>query len=117
MSLSGSSYSRNRSWAHTRLAMVSSTGVPRKMIRSLRRRQLGRIARPTLLVDHPDVVDQPLHRLVVSDVRAYRTHLVRLFQGPAQLGRLLLHALGETLDLGLEVGVAALDGFGVGQRA
>src|SRR6266540_5659016 len=35
MSLSGSSLSRWRSWAMTRLAMLSSMGVPRKMMRSL----------------------------------------------------------------------------------
>src|SRR4029450_208908 len=39
MSLSGSSLSRCRSWAMTRLAMVSSIGVPRKMIRSLSSRE------------------------------------------------------------------------------
>src|SRR5215213_3584817 len=39
MSLSGSSLSRWSSWAMTRLAMVSSIGVPRKMIRSLRSRE------------------------------------------------------------------------------
>src|SRR5215218_4000789 len=39
MSLSGSSLSRCRSWAMTRLAMVSSIGVPRKMIRSLSNRE------------------------------------------------------------------------------
>src|SRR6266508_2939687 len=35
MSLSGSSLSRCSNWAMTRLAMVSSIGVPRKMMRSL----------------------------------------------------------------------------------
>src|SRR5215218_9053870 len=39
MSLSGSSLSRWSSWAMTRLAMVSSIGVPRKMIRSLSSRE------------------------------------------------------------------------------
>src|SRR5262245_2660498 len=40
-SLSGSSDSRISSWAMIRLATVSSTGVPRKMMRSLASREYG----------------------------------------------------------------------------
>src|SRR5262245_8257079 len=40
-SLSGSSLSRISSWAMTRLATVSSIGVPKKMMRSLARREYG----------------------------------------------------------------------------
>ena len=39
MSLSGSSLSRNSSWAMMMLAMSSLTAVPRKMIRSLSSRE------------------------------------------------------------------------------
>jgi hypothetical protein len=39
MSFSGSSDSRWRSWAITRFATASSIGVPRKTMRSFRRRE------------------------------------------------------------------------------
>src|SRR5512133_1304314 len=45
MSLSGSSDSRNRSWAMTTLATSSSIGGPRKTIRSLSRREWMSYAR------------------------------------------------------------------------
>src|SRR6476620_1258263 len=45
MSLSGFSDSRCKSWAHTRLAIVSSIGVPRKMMCSLSRREYRSKAR------------------------------------------------------------------------
>ena len=57
MSLSGSSDSRCRSWATIRLAIWSSTGVPRKTMRSLSRRLVdveGALASRRLLDHHGD---------------------------------------------------------------
>jgi len=39
MSFSGSSASRNRSWAMMRFEIISSIGVPMKRIRSFKRRE------------------------------------------------------------------------------
>ena len=69
MSLSGFSDSRCSSWAQIRFAIVSSIGVPRKMMCSLSRREYRSKARSPRLVCLDDRGNEVVldHRLVLAD--------------------------------------------------
>src|SRR6185503_14042100 len=166
---------RISSWAMMRLATVSSTGVPRKMMRSLASREYGshsmrprgvswmnrgigtywlRIGSLTVsgsflgglvrrlvgrvgvfgcvvfgcgvggelqrkrdvdhvsgVVDHGCVIDEELERLPARDIRAYRLQHTSSFEVAPHLLGLLLEALGEPLDLGVDLRVGGRDLF------
>src|SRR5690349_9691259 len=85
MSLSGSEDSRCRSWATMRLATWSSTAVPRKTIRSLRRREKMSYSRSPLADRSTTVGTRGMPRNLAIQ-RGHPAPVVALAAGRGQLG-------------------------------
>src|SRR5215510_1120177 len=134
MSLSGSSASRNSIWAMTRLASSSSMKVGRKMIRSLRRREKMSKARSPrgvcsttigtramlkfsfLSARDACVLDQKIQSLALSESVPEGLQVAGLLHHTTDGRRRSLAGAREFLDLRLQVGLAGVDGFLVGDR-
>src|SRR5579884_1247401 len=95
MSLSGSSDSRCRSWATIRFAIWSSTGVPRKMIRSLSRRLYMSKARSPREVCSPTIGTSGL--IVLASFTSSAGILPTVAIAPACLGRVVTGLVGGAL--------------------
>ena len=67
-----------------------------------------------LLVDQLDVFDQPVERLALSDVGAYRGDLLSALELLAHLGRFLVEPLGNACEFLVEIFLGGLDLLGVG---
>ena len=68
----------------------------------------------TLLVDQLDVFDQPVECLALSDVGAYRGHLLSALELLPHFGRVLVEPLCDACEFLVEVLVRGLDLLGVG---
>src|SRR5438477_13107773 len=125
MSLSGSSASRNKSCAMTRLASSSSMNVGRKMIRSLSRREKMSNARSprgvcsttigtkaiglSLRIPYLCVLDQEIERFLLAQATTQVLQVSTLLHHTANGRTRALRRLRELFDLGVDFFLAGRD--------